>query len=97
MLCYLKPIDSLPDPRGSLSTTTSREAKAAANQEIQKELNSTKKRGQYKKYTPVQHSTVGKYSSLHGASVAVKHFSKIGGSKISDSTVKSIKRPTLKN
>ena len=51
LLRYLKPIDGLPDPRGSLSTTMSREAITAANQEIQKELNATKKRGQYKKYT----------------------------------------------
>ena len=34
---YLKPINGLPDPRGSLSTTMSREAIAAADQEVQKD------------------------------------------------------------
>ena len=33
----------------------SREGIAADNEEVQKELNATKKRGQYKKYTPAQH------------------------------------------
>ena len=36
LLRYLKPINGLPDPRGLLSTTMSREAIAAANQEVQK-------------------------------------------------------------
>ena len=54
LLRYLKPIDGLPDPKGYLSTTMSREDITAANQEVQKELNATKKRGQYKKYTPAQ-------------------------------------------
>ena len=95
LLRYLKPIDGLPDPRGSLSTTLFREAIAAANQEVQKELNATKKRGQYKKYTPAQRSAIGKYSCLHGAAAAAKHFSKLWGSKICDSTVKSIKKAYL--
>jgi hypothetical protein len=96
LLRYLKPIDGLPDPRGSLSTTVSREAIAAANQEVQKELNATrKKRGQYKKYTPEQRSAIGRYSSQHGAAAAAKHFSRLWESKISESTVKSIKKGYL--
>ena len=95
LLCYLKHSNGLPDPRGSLSTTISREAIAAANQEVQKELNATKKRGQYKKYSPAQRSAIGRYSSRHGAAAAAKHFSKLWGCKISDSTVKSIKKAYL--
>ena len=94
LLQYMTPTNGLPDPRGSLSTTISRQAIAAANQEIQKELNA-KKRGQYKKYTPAQRSAIGKYSSQHGAAAAAKHFSRLWGSKISASTVKSIKKAYL--
>ena len=92
---WRRAIDGLPDPRGSLSTNMCREAIAAANQEVQKELNATKKCGQYKKYTPAQRSAIGKYSCLHGAAAAAKHFSKLWGSKICDSTVKSIKKAYL--
>ena len=96
LLRYLKPTNGLPDPRGSLSTAMSREAIAAANEEVEKELNAaTKKRGQYKKYTGAQRSEIGKYSCQHGAAAAAKHFSRIWGSKIRDSTVKSIKKAYL--
>ena len=74
----------------------SKETIAAANEEVEKELNAaTKKRGQYKKYTSVQRSEIGKYSCQLGAAAAAKHFSRIWGSKISDSTVKSIKKAYL--
>ena len=66
----------------------SREGIAAANQEVQKELNATKKLIQYKKYTPAQRSAIRRYSSQHGAAAAAKHLLKLWG----DSTVKSIKR-----
>ena len=71
------------------------EAIAEANQEIQVELNSTKKHGEYKKYTPAQCSAIGKYSFLHGAAAVAKPFSKLCGSEINDSTVKSIKKAYL--
>ena len=47
---YLKPIDGLPDPKGSLSTTIPSAAIASANWEVQKAISSGKKRGPYKKY-----------------------------------------------
>ena len=84
----MKPIDGLPDTTGSLSTIMSREVIAATKQEVQKELNATKKHGQYKKYSSEQRSAFGRYSSVHGAAATAKHFSKL---KISDSTVKSKK------
>ena len=47
---YLKPIDGLPDLKGSLSTTIPSAAIASANREVQKAIGSgKKKRGPYKK------------------------------------------------
>ena len=94
LLRYLKPINGLPDPKGSLSTTMSRASIASANQEVQKELNATKKRGQYKKYSPEERSAIGKYSTQHGAAATAKHSSKLWAVKISG-TVKSIKKAYL--
>ena len=42
---YLKSIDGLPDPKGSLCTTIP----SAANREVQKAIGLGKKRGPYKK------------------------------------------------
>lgn len=52
LLRYLKRAGGLPDPRGPLSSTLPGNVIAAANREVEKELK-TKKRGQYKKYTPL--------------------------------------------
>ena len=42
-----------------------------------------------------QCSAIGRYSSVHGAAATAKHFPKLWGCKISDSTVKSIKKAYL--
>ena len=55
-----------------------------------------KKRGGYKKYTATQRSEIGKYSYQHGAAAAAQHISKELGLKVSESTVKSIKKAYLK-
>lgn len=94
LLKYFRPVDGLPDPRGSLSATMSRETIAATNQEVQKEL-APRKRGKYKQYTSAQRFSIGKYSCVHGASAAARHFSKRWGCNVSDSTVKSIKMAYL--
>ena len=49
---YLKPINGLPDPRGSLSANLPSAAIASANREVEKVTGSAKKRGPYKKYVP---------------------------------------------
>ena len=48
---YFKPMDGLPDPKESLSTSLSSGAIALANREVEKAMNSQKsqKRGPYKK------------------------------------------------
>ena len=46
-----KPVDGLPDPKGSLSGVISSAAIASANREVQKVMDSgKKKRGPYEKY-----------------------------------------------
>lgn len=90
LLRYLKRAGGLPDPRGPLSSTLPGNVIAAANREVEKELK-TKKRGQYKKYTPSQRFQIGRYSSQHGAAAAARHFSRIYEHEVSESTVKSIK------
>ena len=69
LLCYLKPIKGLPDPRGSLSRTIPREVIAVAKK-VQKTLTSTNKSGRYRKYTPAQCPESGKYSCQYRAAVA---------------------------
>ena len=58
LLQYLKPINSLPDPKGPLTSSVSSEAIAAANKEVHKTMSesntSGKKSGHYKKYTATQ-------------------------------------------
>ena len=52
LLHYMKPIDGLPDPRGSLSSCISSQAIAEANKEVQKaKAGGTGKRGPYTKYS----------------------------------------------
>ena len=54
---FLKPLNGLPDPRGSLSASIPSGAIAAANREVEKVTGeSTKKRGAYKKYVSLLNS-----------------------------------------
>ena len=62
---------------------------------LEKSERKAKKRGQYKKYSPAQRSDNGRYSSVHGAAATAKHFSKLWGCKLNDSTVNSIKKAYL--
>ena len=47
---FFKPVDGLPDPKGSLSGVIPSAAIASANREVQKVMDSGKKRGPYEKY-----------------------------------------------
>ena len=49
--CFFKPIDGLPDSKGSLSRAIPSAAIVSANREVQKVMDSgKKKRGPYKRY-----------------------------------------------
>ena len=99
LLRYLKRVDGLPDPKGPLTSSISAQAIAEANKEVQKAMGQNsvtgKKRGSYKKYTATQRSEIGKYSCQHGAAATARHFSLKLRSKVSESTVKSIKKAYL--
>ena len=69
---YFQPAaDSLPDPKGPLSTkltsSTIREANEAVRSAATK---SSAKRGSYAKFTPEQQAEVAKYASMHGITAA---------------------------
>ena len=102
LLRYLKRVDGLPDPKGPLTSSIPAQAIAEANKEVQKAMDQSsvtgtcgKKRGSYKNYTATQRSEIGKYSCQHGAAATARHFSMKLGSKVSESTVKSIKKAYL--
>ena len=76
LLRYLKPVDGLPDPRGSLSSSIPTQAIAEANKEVQKAILSEAggKRGAYQKYSPTVRSDIGKYACQHGPAAAARYF-----------------------
>ena len=69
LLRYLKPVDGLPDPRGSLSSSIPTQAIAEANKEVQKAILSEAggKRGAYQQYSSTVRSDIGKYACQHGS------------------------------
>ena len=99
LLRYFKPVDGLPNPKGPLSSSISSQAIAAANKEVQKAVGQSsvtgKKRGPYNKFTAAQRFEIGKYSCQYGAAEAARHFSRKLGSKVRESSVKSIKKAYL--
>ena len=89
---YFKPIDGLPDPRGTLSTSILLTAIAQANHEVQKATGSKKKKlGPYKRYSASVQAAVGKYASQHGVAAAARYFSSKLGENVSETTVRSIR------
>ena len=69
---YFQPAaDSLPDPKGPLSTkltsSTIREANEAVRSAATKP---SAKRGSYAKFTPEEQAEVAKYASMHGITAA---------------------------
>ena len=99
LLQYYKPVDGLLNPKGPLTSSICSQAIAAGNKEVQKAVGQSsmtgKKRGPYKKYTATQCYEIGKYSCQYGASEAARHFSRKLGSKVRESSVKSIKKAYL--
>ncbi len=86
LLRYLRPVDGLPDPRGSLSSSIPTQTIAEANKEVQKAISKAGgKHGAYQKYSPIVHSDIGKHVCQHMAQKK----------KVSESTVKSIEQAYL--
>ena len=93
ILYYFK-YDRLPDHQGPLSRRIPSLAIAAANREVRRitvEANRPRKRGPYRKYTPVQRAEIGKYSSENGVMSTVRKFSK-DHKGLNESTVRAFKK-----
>ena len=91
----MKPVGGLPDPRGSLSSAIPSQEIAAANKEVQKESESAAsgaKCGPYKKYSTALRLEIAKHASQHGAATTARYYSRKLEKKVSESTVKSIKK-----
>ena len=62
VLWYMKPIDGLPDPRGSLSCSIPSRVIAEVSNEVQEAMAGSSKRGPYSKYSAAIRAKIGKYS-----------------------------------
>ena len=99
LLRFFKPVDGLPDPKGSLSISLPSGAIASANREVL-ELSASevgKKRGPYKKYSPEERFEIGQYASNHGITAAARYFSRRFQRKVRESTVQYIKKDYISN
>ena len=68
----------LPDPNGALSASVSPAVIKGANKAVMSESSEkkSKRRGSYAKFSPEQQAAIGKYASLNGNQVVIRHFSK---------------------
>ena len=92
LLRYLQLRDSLPDPRGPLSSTIPAQAIAEANREVQEATSIGSKRterGPYKQYSASVRAKIGKHASHHGVAAAARYFSKKLNCHVSKTTVQS--------
>ena len=89
----MKPVHGLPDLRGSLSASVPSRAIAEANKRVQEEVTrQAGKRGLYAKPSSSQHCEIAKYASQHGTAESARHFLKKLDKRVSESTVKLIKK-----
>ena len=91
------PKDGLPDSTGSLSASISSAAILQANKEVRNASASAseKTRGHYKKFSDELRAEIGKYASYHGVAAATCHFTMKLKNKVSESTVRSIRKSYL--
>ena len=91
---YLKPADdNLPSPTGHLSSSVSPVTIKAANEAARESAltPTSKSRGTYAKYTPVQQAMIGEYASIHGNLAAVRYFTKKLGVEVKEGSVRTWK------
>ena len=93
ILRYVKRLDDLPDPQGSLSRVLRPKEIVEANRQVRADTApQSKKRGPYNKYDDAERAAIGKYACQHGPAAASRRFSRLLGKSISENTVKSIKK-----
>ena len=93
ILRYLVPIDGLPDPKGPLSSEIPSSIITEANWQVREATSKIKqqKRESYQIYSPSVHVNIGSYACQHGVSSAARVFSKRLDTRVSESTVRSIR------
>ena len=91
LLCYLRSISGLPNPRGPLSLYIPLSLIAEANREVREASSKEKKHGAYSTYTPATLLEIAKYTCQHGVASAAPVFSHRLDRKVSESTVTSIR------
>jgi len=73
--CYLRPVNSFPQPDGPLSSSLLPVAIKEANKSVEAAYSTQKKRKRirtYDKLTPEQQLAIAKYAALHGNQAAVR-------------------------
>ena len=91
---YLRPLNGLSDPKGSLSSRIPSAAIAGANRlisETRKEETEKKKCGPYKIYSATVRIEIAKYACHHGVASAARVFSHRLRERVSESTVRLIR------
>ena len=73
---------------GQVATLSTNEA-AILNESVEKAPEAKGKRGKYNRYSPEDRANIGTHAVENGASKAARHYSKIMGVVINDSTVRS--------
>ena len=77
---YFQLLGTLPNPSGPLSAHVSPAVIKEANEAVRNASQaSSKPRGKYAKFTPEQKASIGKYASLHGNLMAIRHYLKQSG------------------
>ena len=97
ILRYVKRLDGLPDPRGPLSEVLRLREIGEANRQVQaaRDEGERKKRGSYNKYDDTERAAIGKYACQYAPAAAVRYFSRKLGKRVSENTVKSIKKENM--
>ena len=79
---------------GQVSSLSAKES-IVVNEVVEKALNETGKRGKYNKYSPNDRAKIGKYAAENGATKAARHYSKVMGFTINESTARKMKSEYL--
>jgi len=93
LLCNMKPVGGLPDPRGLLRSSIPTQVIAEANTEVHKAVGAADKgkHGPYKRYSSTLCAEIAKYACQHGVAAIARHYSNLKlKRKLSKSTVNGL-------
>ena len=95
---FFKLVKKLPDPNGELSATVSPEAIQEANKEVSAAMEATEQgnRKPYKHISDTLRASRGRYALDNSNVAAVHKYSNQFNTPLNESTVRSLKKATLK-